>query len=100
MKVLDYKEPAEAYEETVRFDDLLDTGETISYANAIASLARGATDDSANIVESVTQSASTALIVLRRGTTGQDYAVKVLVSTSGSNVWTDDLVLRVWEFTP
>jgi hypothetical protein len=100
MQRLDFKQPSERYVQVVGFSPLLGIGETISYANVEARVIRpaeGYIDDASAVVGAVLPSADTVRVELRAGTHGQDYALRVLASTSLGNTWEEDLVLPVWD---
>ncbi len=98
MKRLGYKQPSEEYPLIVDFGGNLGSGESLTYRNAVAHTKKGATDDASTVIKSTLISASTVHVIVQRGTSGQEYGIKVLISTSGGNIWEDDVILPVWEF--
>lgn len=97
MNRLDIKQPAVRFVQIVSFKPLLSAGETVTYVNALTRTARGSATDHATVVGTMLPSADTAKIELKQGTHDNDYGIRVLVSTSGGNVWEEDLVLPVWD---
>lgn len=98
MRRLTFKQPSESFVEVVSFKPLLSSGETVSYANVDKTVARGAAADAVNIVGTVLASSDTARLQIQKGTHDNDYGIRVLVSTSLSNTWEEDLVQPVWDF--
>lgn len=100
MQRLDLKQPAIRFIQIVSFKPLLSLGETVTYANTDRKVLRpltGAVEDASSVVGIVLASADTARVEIKQGTHNQDYGIRVLVSTSGGNVWEEDLVLPVWD---
>lgn len=97
MKRIPIKQPLEEWPEIVDFAAFLETGETITYRNADSKVAKGDASDAATVVKSTLISASTVKVIFQRGTHGIFYQTRVLISTSGNNVWHEDLVMPVWD---
>ena len=101
------KQPAEKFTVFVDFASLLGTGE-LAAASPIswggyrsptlwAGDAYSVSGDSSDIIASALYSSTGVNIVIQKGTVRNRYWVPVLVSTSGGNVWEDDVIVEVEE---
>mgnify|MGYP001612490633 CR=1 FL=1 len=98
IKRLGYKQPLEEYALIGNFGSNLGAGETLTFRAAVAHTKIGVVDDATSVIKSTLISASTVQVVVQKGTSGQEYGIKTLVSTSGGNVWEEDVILPVFEF--
>lgn len=107
MALIVKKQPAEKFVQFVDFAALLGTGE-LATATPItwggyrtpmlwAGEAYEVSGDSTDIVASALHSSTGVNITLRAGTATKRYKLAVLASTSGGNVWEEDLVVEVEE---
>lgn len=94
MNLLPPKQPHEQYVMTVDFQSLVGTA-AVTYANAHVTVLSGTVDDASNIVLTSLTSDGAVNLTVRRGTDGQDYGIRVLVSDANGQVFEEDLVLRV-----
>ncbi len=96
MNLLPLKQPHEEYVHSLDFQNLTGT-DPVTYANSRVTLLKGTIDDTADIVQQSLTSDGAVNLTIRRGTADQDYSIRVLISTSTSNVFEEDLVLRIRE---
>lgn len=90
------KQPSEIYPISVDYSDVLDTGETISSESVTATDSAG-TDVTATLIDSTEISGSTIKAVIKAGTTGNKYKLTFKATTSDSNLYEDDITMRVVE---
>jgi hypothetical protein len=99
MKYLDFKQPRMSFVQIVDFKSKLAAGETISWVGTDVRVILGTASDASQVVASALASASTAKLVLHKGTHGVTYEIEVLVSTSSGNVEEEELELPIWDFS-
>ena len=88
------KQPDEQYPISVDYSNILGDGETIS-AKDVKAYDSSDTDVTSTLIDSSTIVGETIKAVVKAGTSGQNYKITFKATTSDSNIYEDDVTMRV-----
>ena len=89
------KQPSEEYSISVDFSEILKVDETITKETVTASL--GSEDKTTDIIASSTISDKKIIIKIKDGEHRNTYKLTIVIETSGSNIFEEDILMRVIE---
>lgn len=88
------KQPAETFTIAVDFTDRMATGEALSSATVTAIDSKGATQTT-TVIASSSVSSPNVLVRVKAGTDGERYKITVTATTSTTEVYEADVIMRV-----
>ena len=89
------KQPNEKYSVAIDYTDELTTGETVSSTVITAAEVATGDDATATVIDSTTNSTTTATAVVKAGTSGLQYKFTYVTTTSLGYVLEDETIMTV-----